>query len=89
MKSTEELEPEIEPAVARLHEQLNKCERALRVRMSELKAAERHIAQLEGKLLRLKEYRSELKLLKEQKRVPPKIPGTHDRSGITCAISRS
>ena len=74
MKSTEELVPEVESALARLHLQLRKSERALEVRMSELEAAERHIALLEGKLLKVKQYRSELKLLKEQKRVLLKSP---------------
>ena len=74
MKSTEELVPEVESAFSRLHVQLCKSERALEVRTSELQAAERHIAQLEGKLLKLKQYRSELKLLKEQKRVLVKSP---------------
>src|SRR5436190_2388979 len=74
MKSTEELVPEVESAFARLHVQLRKSERALQVRMSELEAAERHIAQLEGKLLKVKQYRSELKLLKEQKRALLKSP---------------
>jgi len=74
MKSTEELTPEVESAFARLHVQLHKCERALQMRMSELEAAERHIAQLEGKLLKLKQYRSELKLLKEQRQALLKSP---------------
>jgi GT2 family glycosyltransferase len=74
MKSTEELVHEVESAFARLHVQLRKSERALEVRMSELEAAGRHIAQLEGKLLKVKQYRSELKLLKEQKRALLKSP---------------
>jgi O-antigen biosynthesis protein len=74
MKSTDELVPKVESASARLHVQLRKSERALEMRMSELQAAEHHIARLEGKLLKLKEYRSELKLLKEQKRTLQKSP---------------
>ena len=74
MKSTEESVPTVESAFARLHVQLRKSERALEVRMSELKAAESHIAQLEGKLLKVKQYRGELKLLKEQKRALLKSP---------------
>jgi len=74
MKSSDELVPEVESAVTRLHAQLYKCERALRVRMSELDAAERHIAQLEGKLLKLKQYRNELRFLKEQKQALLKSP---------------
>jgi len=68
MKSPEQPVPEVESAFAHLHVQLRKCEQALQVGMSELEGAERHIAELEGKLLKLKQYRSELKLLKEQKR---------------------
>ena len=74
MKSAEELVPEIESVFSRLHVQVQNCERALRVRMAELEAAERHIAELEGKLLKLKQYRSELKLLKEQKQALLKSP---------------
>src|SRR5919201_5841903 len=74
MKSPEQLVPEVESAFARLYAQLRRSERTLRVRMSELEAAERHIAQLEGKLLKLKQYRSELKSLKEQKRALLKSP---------------
>ena len=74
MKSTEELVPEVESTFARLHVQLRKSERALEVRMSELEAAERHIALLEGKLLKVKQYRSELKVLKEQKRALQRSP---------------
>jgi GT2 family glycosyltransferase len=74
MKRPEQLVPEVESGFARLHAQLHKCERALRMRMSELEAAERHIAELEGKLLKLKQYRSELKLLKEQKQALQKSP---------------
>jgi glycosyltransferase involved in cell wall biosynthesis len=44
-------------------------ERSLQIRSSELEGAHRHIAALEEKLLKLKEYRRELKLLKEQKRI--------------------
>jgi GT2 family glycosyltransferase len=76
MKSAEQLvpKPEVESGFARLHAQLRKCEQMLRVRMSELEAAERHIAQLEGKLLKLKQYRSELKLLKAQKQALVRSP---------------
>ena len=74
MKGPEELVPEVESAFARLHVQVRKSERTLKARMSELEAAERHIAELEKKLLKLKQYRSELKLLKEQKRALLKSP---------------
>ena len=74
MKNVEQLLPEVESAFARLHAQLRNRERTLRMRVSELKAAERHIAELEGKLLKLKQYRSELKLVKEQKKALQKSP---------------
>src|SRR5919197_4000398 len=74
MKSPEQLEPNVDSAFGRLHVQLRKYERALQVRMSELEAAERHIARLEGKLLKLKEYRNELRLLKEQKQALLRSP---------------
>ena len=45
MKNVEELVPEVESAFARLHAQLRNRERTLRMRVSELKAAERHIEQ--------------------------------------------
>ena len=67
MKITEELVPRVESAFAHLHVEVQNCERTLRARMSELEAAERHIAELEGRLLKLKQYRNELKLLNEQK----------------------
>jgi GT2 family glycosyltransferase len=74
MKEPEQLVSEAESDFARLHAQLHKCERTLRMRMSELEAAERHIAELEGKLLKLKQYRGELKLLKKQKQAFQKSP---------------
>jgi O-antigen biosynthesis protein len=74
MKSPEQLLLEAESAFAGQYVQLRKCERALRVRMSELEAAERHIGQLEGKLLKLKHYHRELELLKEQEQALLKSP---------------
>jgi O-antigen biosynthesis protein len=74
MKNAKELVPMVESAFARLHVQLRNGERLLRMRMSELESAERHIAELEGRLLKLKQYRSELKLLREQKRALQKSP---------------
>src|SRR5262245_28631270 len=67
MKIAEELVPPVESAFARLHGEVQNYQRTLRARMSELEAAQCHIAELEGKLLKLKQYRNELKLLKEQK----------------------
>src|SRR4030095_5122994 len=46
----------------------------IQIRGSELEGAHRHIAALEEKLLKLKEYRRELKLLKQQKRALGKSP---------------
>ncbi len=74
MKNAEQLVTDPESAFASLHVQLRESEQALRVRMSELEAAERHIAQLEGKLLKLRQYRDELKLLKEQKQALQRSP---------------
>src|SRR6266542_219513 len=59
----------VEAAFARLNKALSDLERSLQIRSSELEGAHRHIAALEEKLLKLKEYRRELKLLKEQKRI--------------------
>jgi GT2 family glycosyltransferase len=64
----------VETAFMRFNTRLSGVERMLRVRVSELEAANRHIAALEEKLLKLKEYRSELKLLKEQRRTLRKSP---------------
>ncbi len=47
--------------------QLNAARRKLELRDAELKEAHRYIAVLEEKLLKLKKYRRELKLLKEQR----------------------
>jgi GT2 family glycosyltransferase len=57
----------VEMAFARFNRQLSALRRTLEIRGSELKGAQRHIASLEEKLLKLKEYRRELRLLKEQK----------------------
>jgi chromosome segregation ATPase len=48
--------------------QLNALQRKLELRDAELKEAHRHIAALKGKLLKLQEYRRELKQLKEERR---------------------
>ncbi len=61
------LTPAVEEAFARLNRALSDIKRSLQIRSSELEGAHRHIAALEEKLLKLKEYRRELKLLKEQK----------------------
>ena len=59
--------PSVETAFARMNQQMRGLERTLRTRMSELEAADRHIAKLEEKVLNLKEAKRELKLLKQEK----------------------
>jgi glycosyltransferase involved in cell wall biosynthesis len=68
------LTPAVETAFARLNKALSDLKRSLRIRGSELEWAHRHIAALEEKLLKLKAYRRELKLLKEQKQTLRKSP---------------
>jgi len=63
-----------ESGFARLNLQLRHLERMLRTRTAELEAADQHIARLEEKLLKLKQYRREIKLLKEQKQAYRKSP---------------
>src|SRR5215472_2163421 len=57
----------VEAAFARINRQLAALRRVTEARGSELEEAHSHIAALEEKLLKLKQYRRELKLLKEQK----------------------
>jgi GT2 family glycosyltransferase len=64
----------METALAKINARLSRLERTLRDRVSELEAAHRHIAALEEKLLKLKQYQRELKLLKEQKQTLRKSP---------------
>jgi GT2 family glycosyltransferase len=64
----------METAYVRLNERLSELQRALGDRASELEEAHRHIAALEEKLLKLKQYQRELKLLKEQKQTLRKSP---------------
>jgi glycosyltransferase involved in cell wall biosynthesis len=54
--------------VAELNARLRALQRTLDVRKVELEDAHRHIAGLEEKLLKLKEYRRELKTLREERR---------------------
>ena len=68
------LTPAVEAAFARLNRALSDVKRSLQIRDSELGGAHRHIAALEKKLLKLKEYRRELKLLKEQRQTLRKSP---------------
>jgi Skp family chaperone for outer membrane proteins len=69
-----ELTPKVETAFARLNRVLRDLKQSFQIRDSELEGAHRHIAALEEKLLKLKEYRRELKLLKEQKQTLRKSP---------------
>ncbi len=64
----------METASAKLNARLSGLQQALRDRVSELEAAHRHIAALEEKLLKLKQYQRELKLLKEQRQTLRKSP---------------
>ncbi len=73
-ESSDALIPAVETALARLNMQLTAAQRMLQIRDSELEGAHRHIAALEEKLLKLKEYRRELKSLKEQKQALRKSP---------------
>jgi hypothetical protein len=66
-KEAGELVAAAETAFARLTTQLGALQRALCGRNSELQAADLHIATVEEKLLKLKQYQRELKLLKEEK----------------------
>ncbi|MFL6537482.1 MAG: glycosyltransferase [Chthoniobacterales bacterium] len=60
--------------VAKLEAEVRRLQRALRTRMAELEAADRHIANLEQKLLKLKEYRRSIKQLKGEKHALRKSP---------------
>jgi hypothetical protein len=64
----------VETAFARLNAQVSAMQRIHQIRGSELEAAHRHIAALEEKLLKLKEYRRELKSLKEHRQLLRKSP---------------
>jgi GT2 family glycosyltransferase len=64
----------VETAFARLNTQLSAMHWIDQIRGSELEAAHRHVAALEEKLLKLKEYRRELKSLKEQRQMLRKSP---------------
>ncbi len=66
--------PAVENAIGRLNQRVGWLERTLRTRLSELEAADRHIAKLEEKLLDLKEAKKQLKLLKQEKQALRKSP---------------
>jgi GT2 family glycosyltransferase len=65
-ESPDTLIPATERAFAMLNAHLSAMQRINEIHGSELEAAHRHIATLEEKLLKLKEYRRELKSLKEE-----------------------
>ncbi len=73
-ETSDTLIPAVETAIARLNTHLGAMQRIHEIRGSELEAAHRHIAALEEKLLKLKEYRRELKSLKEQRQMLRKSP---------------
>ena len=66
--------PAVETGFARLNTQLRGLHRTLRTRMSELEAADRHIARLEEKVLKLKQAQRDLKQLKAEKQALRKSP---------------
>ena len=66
--------PEVENAFARVHQRLAWLERTLQTRMSELEAADQHIAKLEEKVLGLKEAKKQIKQLKQEKQAFRKSP---------------
>jgi len=72
--SAQALVPAVESAFARLQRQVGGLERSLRTRMAELEAADRHISTLEEKLLKLKEAKQQLKVLKAEKQALRKSP---------------
>ncbi|HEX3421219.1 MAG TPA: glycosyltransferase [Candidatus Udaeobacter sp.] len=73
-RSAVELARGAEAAFARLNRQTAALRHTLELRGSELDDAHEHIAALEGKLLKLKEYQRELKQLKEERRRLRKSP---------------
>jgi GT2 family glycosyltransferase len=64
----------VESAFARLNRHVRELQRTLRTRVSELEAADGHIARLEEKLLKLKEAKQQLKQLKQEKQALRKSP---------------
>lgn len=74
IEGAERLVPAVESAFARLHLQVRNMQRTLRTRMSELEAADRHIAKLEKKILDLREAKRELKQVKQEKQALRKSP---------------
>ena len=72
--SIDVLLPAVETGFARINAQLRGLHRTLRTRMSELEAADRHIARLEEKVLKLKQAKRDLKQLKAEKQALRKSP---------------
>ena len=72
--SAEILLPAVETGFSHINAQLRRLRRTLQTRMSELEAADRHIAQLEEKVLKLKEAKRDLKQLKAEKQALRKSP---------------
>ena len=72
--SARALVPAVESALARLTGDVCGLERTLQSRISELKDADRHIAELEEKALKLKEAKREIKQLKQEKQALRKSP---------------
>ncbi|MDQ6809127.1 MAG: glycosyltransferase [Verrucomicrobiota bacterium] len=66
--------PAAEAAFSRLNVRMTAVQRTLRTRMAELEAADRHIANLEEKLLKLKEAKRDLKQLRAEKLALRKSP---------------
>ena len=64
----------VEAAFSRLNRYVGGLQRMLRTRLSELEAADQHIAKLEEKLLKLKEAKRQLKQLKQEKQALRKSP---------------
>jgi GT2 family glycosyltransferase len=70
----EVLMPAVERGFARLHTQMQGLQRTLRTRLMELETADRHIALLEEKVLKLKQVKRDLKQLKSEKQALRKSP---------------
>ena len=70
-----------------MNEELNALQRKLEIRKRELAEAHSHIAALEEKLLKLKQYRRELKLLKEAERCTAQIRRAAVGSNTSRALS--
>ena len=72
--SIDTLLPAVETGFARINAQFRRMRRTLRTRMSELEAADRHIARLEEKVLKLKQAKRDLKQLRVEKQALRKSP---------------